>query len=170
MTLQASTQTYGPGARDRRTEARTPTLDGARAALETFYHAFHQRSTEVLKDVWAPDPLVTLDNPLGEIMHGQAEIVGLYRGLFESSARVCVELRDIVEHLSPTFVVFAGREHGTFSHDGQEVPLLIRTSRVFEYRGEALGWRQVHHHGSIDDPAALERYQRAARAGATVRR
>jgi hypothetical protein len=43
------------------------------------------------------------------------------------------------------------------------VPLAIRTSRFFQYFGPELGWRQVHHHGSIDDAEALDRYQRAVR-------
>lgn len=52
-------------------------------------------------------------------------------------------------------VVFAGRERGEFIRGGLTVPLAIRTTRVFRYFGGELGWRQVHHHGAIDDPAAL---------------
>lgn len=44
--------TYGRGAIDRRREARASTVEGARAALESFYFAFSQRSIEVLNDVW----------------------------------------------------------------------------------------------------------------------
>jgi hypothetical protein len=58
-------------------------------------------------------------------------------------------------------VVFAGRERGEFTRDGVTVPLAIRTTRVFQYFGGELGWRQVHHHGSVDDPEALARYRRA---------
>jgi phage gp16-like protein len=43
------------------------------------------------------------------------------------------------------------------------VPLSIRTSRVFAFQPNH-GWRQMHHHGSIDDPAALAAYQDAVRA------
>jgi hypothetical protein len=35
--------------------------------------------------------------------------------------------------------------------------LAIRTTRVFR-RVEG-AWRQVHHHGSMDDPALLRAYQ-----------
>jgi hypothetical protein len=38
--------------------------------------------------------------------------------------------------------------------------LQIRTTRIFAYAGT---WVQVHHHGSIDDPAALAAYQQAVR-------
>ncbi|MCA9935449.1 MAG: hypothetical protein H6662_11830 [Ardenticatenaceae bacterium] len=44
---------------------------------------------------------------------------------------------------------------------GVTLPLHIRTTRVFHYLGAELGWRQVHHHGSIDDPDLLRAYQTA---------
>jgi hypothetical protein len=39
--------------------------------------------------------------------------------------------------------------------------LAIRTTRIFR-RVDGC-WRQVHHHGSMDDPALLETYQRVVR-------
>ena len=74
-----------------------------------------------------------------------------------------VEFHDVVEYVDGTSVVFAGRERGEFTRDERTVPLAIRTSRFFQYFGPELGWRQVHHHGSIDDAEALDRYQRAVR-------
>lgn len=141
------------------------TLDGARAALETFYHAFNQRSLEVLAAVWADDDLIALNNPLGGILRGAHDIRELYRRLFSGPARVWVEFHDIVEYASRDVVVFAGRERGEFARDGDVVDLHIRTSRVFQYHSSE-GWRQVHHHGSIDDADALARYQRAVRGAA----
>jgi len=47
-------------------------------------------------------------------------------------------------------------------HTGPEVTavrLEIRTTRYFRY--EQGHWRQYHHHGSIDDQAALAAYQHA---------
>lgn len=163
-TLQTLSQTYGRDARDRRTEAREPTIVGARAAVECFYHAFNTRSLEVLDAVWAVDPLVSLDNPLGGIVRGLTGIRALYARVFDGPARVWVELHDIVEYAGHDTVIFAGRERGEFSRDGRTIPLAIRTSRVFQYFGPAQGWRQVHHHGSIDEAEALAEYQRAVRA------
>ena len=54
---------------------------------------------------------------------------------------------------------------GEFTRDGQVVELNIRTSRVFQYQ-PTVGWRQAHHHGSIDDPDTLARYQRVVRGAA----
>ncbi|MEN8235797.1 MAG: DUF4440 domain-containing protein, partial [Actinomycetota bacterium] len=58
-------QTYGEQARDCLQESTEPGVEGARAALESFYHSFNQRSETVLRQVWADDPLVQLNNPLG---------------------------------------------------------------------------------------------------------
>ncbi len=162
-TMQHVETIYGRNARDLRREARAPTEDGARAALETFYHAFNGRSLEVFEAVWAPKELISLNNPLGGIVRGLDDIRALYRRIFEGPAQVWVELHDIVAYLGETTAIFAGRERGEFSRGGRTVPLAIRTSRVFQYFGPELGWRQVHHHGSIDDPEALARYQRAVR-------
>jgi hypothetical protein len=58
-------------------------------------------------------------------------------------------------------VVFAGRETGAYRHPSLgEQPLRIRTTRIFTYAGT---WLQIHHHGSIDDPALLAAYQQAVR-------
>ena len=54
---------------------------GARAALESVYHAFNQRSIEVFDAVWAPDDLISLDNPLGGTLRGIEDIWGLYQGM-----------------------------------------------------------------------------------------
>ncbi|MFQ5559928.1 MAG: hypothetical protein ACE5FU_04990 [Nitrospinota bacterium] len=52
-----------------------------------------------------------------------------------------------------------GRERGYFRPKTDEIPLGIRTSRVF-LRVDRF-WKQVHHHDSIEDPKLLARYQSA---------
>ena len=157
---------YGPGARDRLAEAGSPDPDGARAALESFYYAFNHRDLEVFERVWVRDPLVQLNNPLGGMLRGADDITRLYQQIFDSRARVEVSFGDIVEYQAAGMAVFAGRETGQFTDPGgRGVPLRIRTTRVFAYDQAARRWGQVHHHGSIDDPAALRAYQEAVRAG-----
>lgn len=106
--------------------------------------------------MWAPGNLVSLDNPLGGIVRSLEEIRAIYGRIFGGPARVWVEFHDVVEYADATSVVFAGRERGEFARDGRTVPLAIRTSRFFQYFGPELGWRQVHHHGSIDDAEATD--------------
>ena len=164
MLGQSLNQTYGRDARDLRVEARAQGVEGARAAVETFYFAFNTRSVDALGAVWAPDPTVSLANPLGDLRIGAEGIAGLYRRIFEGPARVWVEYHDIVEFASNDAVLFVGRERGELRTDRDQVPLAIRTTRFFRYLG-GVGWRQVHHHGSIDDATVLGRYQAAVRAG-----
>jgi SnoaL-like domain len=157
---------YGPRARNRLAEATSPDLDGARAALESFYYAFNHRDPEVLEQVWVRDPLVQLNNPLGGMLRGADDIARLYRRVFRSPARVEVTFGDIVEYRAADMVVFAGRETGRVGEPaGRSAALHIRTTRVFAFDRPAGRWGQVHHHGSIDDPGALRDYQEAVAAG-----
>jgi hypothetical protein len=163
--ILATSTTYGRDATDRLDGAADPSPDGAAAALETFYHAFNQRSLRVLSAVWLDDPLVQLNNPLGGILRGAEAIRSLYARVFDGPARVWVEFGDIVEFRSGGTVTYAGRERGEFAVGDTVVPLAIRTSRVFTHTA-GVGWRQVHHHGSIDDPDTLRDYQAAVRGTA----
>ncbi len=150
---------YGPQSANRLREAAGEGVEGARAALETFYYALNSHDASTLEAVWGSVPSVLLYNPLGGIVRGRGEIGDLYRKVFDSGRGVQVSFVDVVEHVGPDHVLFVGRETGSYSGvDGTQVPLHIRTSRYFRWDGE---WRQYHHHGSIDDPSALAAYQSA---------
>src|SRR5512139_1241045 len=129
------------------------------AALEQFYAAFNGRDLALMAENWAQTDEIALDNPLGGIRRGWAEIRPLYERVFSGPARVYVEFHDYTLHAGADFFYAVGRERGYFRRDGTELPLAIRTSRVFRRIGGR--WKQVHHHGSIDDPALLARYQAA---------
>lgn len=161
--IHRMSQSFGRNAANRLSEIHQPSEDGARALLESFYFAFNQRDIEVFQQVWAEDELIQLNNPLGGILRGYVSIAALYAEIFGSSARVWVEFSDIVEYQTDSMVVFAGRETGEFARDEQVVPLAIRTSRIIQWFGSTVGWRQVHHHGSIDNVEMLAQYQRAVR-------
>jgi hypothetical protein len=159
--LLYSDRTYGRSSANRARQARDESAEGARALLETFYYAFNKRDMDVFATVWAEHELIQLNNPLGGILRGHRPIAALYRRIFDGPARVWVELGDIVEFVGNGTVVFAGRETGEFSLSGKALPLSIRTSRVVQWLGSENGWRQTHHHGSIDDPELLAQYQHA---------
>lgn len=152
-------QTFGRSARNRLDEASRPGLDGALAALETFYFAFNNGDLDTFRQIWVDDALIRLGNPLGGILEGIEPITALYDGIFNGPARVWVEFHDIVAYPASEAVVFAGRERGEFSKHGTTVPLDIRTSRVLHRHGDR--WGQVHHHGSITDTRLLDAYRRA---------
>jgi len=154
---------FGPGAHNRLDAAGDPSQAGAVAALETFYYALNNADAETLSAVWSAHPLAQLNNPLGGILRSGSEVTQLYRQIFAGRLKVQVTFGDAATYVSPESVTFAGREIGSYRADGVEVPLRIRTSRVFGYQVDqdagAGRWLQVHHHGSIDE---LARYQRAA--------
>jgi ketosteroid isomerase-like protein len=150
----------GPESRNLLDEATSPGADGALAALESFYFAFNHRDLDAFTQVWTKDALAQLNNPLGGILRGGDAITELYDRVFHGPARVTVTFGDIVEYSGDGHVVFAGRETGEYTvGEGPTVPLSIRTTRYFRYHEGY--WSQFHHHGSIDDAAALAAYQSA---------
>ena len=155
------------GEQSRLADTATPGIEGARAALETFYYAFNSRSPDLYQRIWADDPLVQLGSPVGGIVRGSAAIAALSKRMSSGSVRVQTVLEDIVAYVTPDLVVFTGRERGTYTHDSEhdvmsELPE-IRSICVFRFIAEQGGWRQVYHHVSLDDADQLARYQRAVR-------
>ena len=128
------------------------------AVLTQFYRAFNCRDLDLMRANWLDGDDITMDNPLGGIKRGWREIGPVYEKLFNGPARVYVEFYDYSLHETPGMFYAVGCERGRFERDGETIDLAIRTSRIF-LRVEA--WRQVHHHGSIDDPELLARYQQA---------
>lgn len=130
-----------------------------RSALIRFYEAFNAGDLELMARNWAQRPTVAMDNPVGGITRGWDEIRSVYATIFDGPADVYVEFYDYTVHETDAMFYVVGRERGEFRRGDETVSLAIRTSRIFErIDGE---WKQVHHHGSIDDPELLERYQRA---------
>ena len=128
-------------------------------ALRQFYRAFNTRDLAMMAENWHASETVAMDNPLGGIKRGWPEIRSLYERLFNGPGRVQVEFHDYTLHVIGEVFYAVGRERGTFAADGTTIDLAIRTSRVFRLLDDR--WRQVHHHGSIDDPPLLSAYQQA---------
>lgn len=132
-------------------------------ALIGFYAAFNQRNLTAMKEVWAAGAEPSMDNPLGGIRRGWEEIEQGYRRLFEGASQVYVEFHDYTIQTLGDVAIAVGRERGTCTTPDGTLTLAIRTSRVFQREGGR--WRQWHHHGSVEDPALLARYQAVFRAG-----
>ncbi len=128
-------------------------------ALVQFYCAFNQRDMAMMEANWAQSDEIAMDNPLGGIKRGWAEIKAVYESIFSGAAQVYVEYYDYTIHETSAMFYAVGMERGYFRLGENEVKLAIRTSRIFQKMNGR--WRQVHHHGSIDDPKLLERYQEA---------
>lgn len=126
-------------------------------ALSEFYRAFNNRHMELMRKNWHHEECV-LDNPLGGIRRGWSEIEPLYDRLFHGPAKVQVVFFDYTLHIGEDIFCAAGRERGVFSRGEDQLDLAIRTSRI--YRRVNGRWKQIHHHGSIENPDLLEQYQR----------
>ncbi len=133
--------------------------DGPLAALSAFYRGFNGRELEQVRENWAHTDDVVMSNPLGGVRRGWPAIEEVYRRLFHGPAEVYVEFHDFETWISEDMFCVAGRERGWFRRDGEEITLAIRTSRLYQRLGGE--WKQIHHHGSMDQPDLLARYQQA---------
>lgn len=134
------------------------------AALIDFYRGFNGRDLDLVAATWEQSAEVVMNNPLGGIKRGWAEIESVYRRLFHGQARVRVEFFDYSILAADAMFCAIGRERGQLELGDTLLDLRIRTTRIYRRRNGR--WRQVHHHGSMDEPQLLDRYQKAVAAGA----
>lgn len=134
-------------------------LDSGQKALVEFYKAFNTKNIQLMSQNWAKQDNVSMSNPLGGIKRGWHDIKTTYERIFFGPAEVYVEFYDYVLLMSSDMFCAVGHERGHFRLPGLEIQLSIRTSRTFQANGQR--WVQVHHHGSIDNPDLLARYQNA---------
>ena len=146
-----------------------PGIEGARAALETFYYAFNTRSLDLYQQIWADDPLVQIYSPVAGLVRGKATIAAIAARMLSGPAQVQVQtvFDDIVAYVTPDLVVFTGSEHGAYTsgseHDATSDLSDVRSICTFRFIAAQGGWRQVYHHVSIGNAEQLARYQSAVR-------
>ena len=132
-------------------------------ALAEFYRALNARDLDLMGRNWDHSEEAAMDNPLGGIMRGWPEIRSIYERLFQSDWTYSFEFWDYTEHRSQEVYWVVGRERGRLTRGDERLDLAIRTTRLFRRVGDR--WRQIHHHGSIEDPKMLARYLSAIRQG-----
>lgn len=130
-------------------------------ALAQFYRALNARDAALMEQNWDGSPEAAMDNPLGGIRRGWADIRQTYEALFNTPWVYSFEFWDYTLHRGGDVFWVVGRERGRLSKAGEALDLAIRTTRVFRRVGGR--WRQIHHHGSIDDPQMLASYLAAVR-------
>jgi len=132
-------------------------------ALVNFYRAFNQRDMALMEANWLSASTASMSNPLGGVKRGWPSIRTVYQYIFEGPARVYVEFYDYTIHQAGDLFCTVGRERGYFRIGDDEISLAIRTSRIYQRVGKE--WKQLHHHGSMDDPDCLKSYQAAVVRG-----
>jgi SnoaL-like domain len=130
-------------------------------ALAQFYRALNGRDIALMEQNWDNTEQAAMDNPLGGIKRGWAEIKPVYERLFRVDGDYHFEFYDYTLHQFADIFYAVGRERGHVSIRGANLDMKIRTTRVFRFDGTR--WRQVHHHGSIEDPKLLADYQNSVR-------
>ncbi|HKN31022.1 MAG TPA: nuclear transport factor 2 family protein [Roseiarcus sp.] len=137
-------------------------LSQPQQALAQFYKAFNTRDLKLIDDNFAPADDVAIDNPLGGIRRGSDVPHKMYEAVFKSPADVHLEFWDYTLHRFGDVFWAVGRERGTYRDGGEVKDLNIRTTRIFLLLYGR--WRQIHHHGSIEDAKLLADYQSAVRS------
>jgi len=126
-------------------------------ALIEFYRAFNAADLAGLESVWLDFPTPSMDNPIGGIRRGWSEIAEGYTNLFQGQAKVHVTFHDYTSQGGDDWHLFVGRERGTCKTPAQTLNVAFRTTRWFVRKNG--NWRQLHHHGSVEDPKMLADYQ-----------
>ncbi len=128
-------------------------------ALSQFYRALNTRDIDLMARNWAQTDEAVMDNPVGGIKRGWPAIRAVYERVFSHAASFWFEFYDYSLHEAGDMFYVVGRERGEYASNQSRLAMLIRTSRIFRLiDGE---WKQIHHHGSIDDPELLRGYQHA---------
>lgn len=128
-------------------------------ALSQFYRALNNRDLALMARNWAQTDEAVMDNPVGGIKRGWPAIRAVYERVFSRAPSFWFEFYDYSLHEAGDVFYVAGRERGEYASNQGTLAMSIRTSRIFRLiDGE---WRQIHHHGSIDDADLLREYQRA---------
>lgn len=127
------------------------------AVLIEFYRAFNNQDLEKMENNWLASSEASMSNPLGGIKRGWTEIKSVYEKIFTGPAEVFVEFYDFSVHQTNDMFCAVGHERGSFKLNETEIELAIRTSRV--YLKVKQQWKQLHHHGSIDQAELLAHYQ-----------
>lgn len=128
-------------------------------ALVQFYYAFNNKNMDMMSSNWLQSYEAAMNNPVGGIQHGWDNIKKAYQKMFLSAANVYTEFCDFNLHETSEMFYAVGQGRGYFQLGADKVDLTIHTSHFFKLIDGS--WKQVHYHGSIDDPKLLEKYQSA---------
>lgn len=137
------------------------TLTELAEALSQFYRAFNRRDLALMEQNWDVSNDAVMANPLGGMKRGWPEIRDVYRRIFSGRTRVHVEFHDYAITVAGDAFWAVGREHGTSRTEAGSLDVAFRTTRLF--RRVNGRWRQIHHHGSVEQPKLLDAYQKSIR-------
>ena len=127
------------------------------SALVDFYTAFNTQNYQLMEKNWLQTAEASMSNPLGGVKRGWHEINEVYKKIFSGQANVYVEFYDYSIHFTEFMFLAVGRERGSLTLENKQIELAIRTTRIYTKNEGA--WKQIHHHGSIENSKLLSAYQ-----------
>lgn len=134
--------------------------------LAEFYRAFNSRDLQLMEANWAGEE-ATLFHELGGVRRGWAEIRELYeQTLLSSPAGVLMTFQDYTINRTTDSFIATGLERGLLRTQADVLDFRIRATRLFVWRNGR--WRQIHHHGSIEEPELLANYLTLVLTGQTA--
>ncbi len=122
-------------------------------ALAQFYRAFNTRDVDLMDRSWEHSPDVAVVSPLVGLLRGWSTIRRAYERAFQEPGGPVTEFYDYTVRESGELCVVVGRERGHAEVGGKTVQLTGRATNVLR-RAKDGTWRLVHHHISLDEPAA----------------
>lgn len=126
-------------------------------ALAEYYRAFNSHDLKLMRQNWDATEDASLYHPLGGLRRGWEEIGAIYELIFSGPAGVMVEFQDFAIHRFGDCFLAVGIERGVLRTLKEVLDFRVRTSRTYAWR--AGRWKQIHHHGSIEEPELLSCYQ-----------
>jgi len=127
--------------------------------ISLFYRAFNNKDLAGLRNNWATSGGLMIYNPGGGVRKSWEEIEVIYKGIFNAEFNVKAEFSDYTVVNFPNVFVVYGKETATISNGAAEPAVIdVRITRIYNLISGA--WKQIHLHGSIDNPEALALYQR----------
>jgi ketosteroid isomerase-like protein len=100
-----------------------------------------------------------MDSPLGGLKRGWAEIRSVYERRFAGAKNQSEFYDYTLQRFGEVFIAIGREREKLVTADAPHLDVAIRTMRVFRWVDGR--WRQIHHHGSIEEPDVLARYQQA---------
>jgi hypothetical protein len=124
----------------------------------SFIAALNSGDLDLMQQNWDRTGEIAMDNPFGGIQRGWVESRGVYERLFAARGQYRFEFYDHTVQPHTDVFIAIGRERGRLvASDALGLDLAIRTTGILRC-ADAL-WRQIHHHGSIENAEMLARYQ-----------
>lgn len=126
--------------------------------INAFYKAFNKKNFALMKEVWANEEYISMENPAGGMRFGWNDIENVYTKVLESSLDIKAEFFNYKLYRKKDIFWSVGREKITLNLDDKEKVLFVRITRIFELRNNL--WKLVHLHGSFENGPDLLFYQK----------